>query len=469
MERVSEADFVVRGANQALALRVGDILGKAIYVLLLGLIVVTAIPYGTAEPWWKAFFICAVFVICIVALLDTLSNGFRGAIPLGLLIPLLAIVAFALMQSFSLGSQTLTSIPYSGRRAISADPPVTQFFALQVLALTLAAALLYRYVSNRRRMSVLIHVIISVVVISAIFGLLRQTSPHEVGALTPLLQPGQGYGQFTNANHFAYLMEMGLGITLGMIVGGGVTRERALIYIAALMPMWVALVLSNSRGGLLAMLVQLTAGAILFSYSFSPSNVSHPRFQTLSRTKLNLVRIVLLLALLAGVVWGAVWIGGDRLADKFAEGSGTSDRAAIARNDIWKATWLMFTAHPIAGVGMGGYWVAVHEHHQASGVYAPQEAHNDYLEILASGGTIGAALGIWFCVILVKRIGANLRSPDRFRRATCFGATLGIVGVACHSLFDFGLHKMINALIFIALVVIATSVGNSGIPERNET
>jgi hypothetical protein len=38
---------------------------------------------------------------------------------------------------------------------------------------------------------------------------------------------------------------------------------------------------------------------------------------------------------------------------------------------------------------------------------------------------------------------------------------LGIMGVAVHSLFDFGLHMLVNALIFVSLIIIATiSEGN---------
>ena len=41
---------------------------KVIFGALAGLVVLTAIPYGTFDPWWKAAFVCAVFGICIVAI-----------------------------------------------------------------------------------------------------------------------------------------------------------------------------------------------------------------------------------------------------------------------------------------------------------------------------------------------------------------------------------------------------------------
>jgi phosphotransferase system glucose/maltose/N-acetylglucosamine-specific IIC component len=65
--------------------------------------------------------------------------------------------------------------------------------------------------------------------------------------------------------------------------------------------------------------------------------------------------------------------------------------------------------------------------------------------------------GIWFAVVVLKRVRVSLGSPNRFRRAASLGAAIGIAGVAVHSLVDFGLHTMVNALVFTTLIVIATS------------
>jgi O-antigen ligase len=116
----------------------------------------------------------------------------------------------------------------------------------------------------------------------------------------------------------------------------------------------------------------------------------------------------------------------------------------------------MFTAHPLLGVGMGGYWVAITAYHDASGVSTPQEAHNEYLELLSSGGLVGLGIGIWFGVGLFRSVRANLHTQDRFQRTMCFAAVIGITGVAVHSLFDFGLHLLINAFVFLVLIMLAT-------------
>ena len=456
-------------SQKAASLRIADLLSKGIFGALLSLIVLTAIPYGTVEPWWKAVFACLVFALCIGAIVEGLligglskSSSFAGH---SVLLPLMTLAIFAFAQTISLGGvgDNPGNISPVLWNTISADPFQTRFFVLQLLALILTLALLYRYASTERRVRSLIYIILAVAVASAIFGILRQTTQHKVGYLLPLLKPDLGYGQFGNKNHFAFLMEMALGLGLGLILGGGVKRDRAMIFFAALLPIWTALVLSNSRGGILAMLSQLVIAALLFT-SIAPNpngEAAQLRFFKLARSVA--LRLVLLTALVVGLLLGTLWVGGDRLVNTFEAARGelnpaaSGSRGGATRNEIWRATWRMFTAHPTLGVGLGGYWVAITAYHDASGSLTPQEAHSDYLELLSSGGLVGVALLVWFAVTLIRLTRRNLKSADRFGRAARFGAVIGIAGVAVHSLVDFGLHLMANALVFIVLIMIATA------------
>jgi O-antigen ligase len=159
----------------------------------------------------------------------------------------------------------------------------------------------------------------------------------------------------------------------------------------------------------------------------------------------------------------AVWVGGEAVVGRLESVSGEVRqvgedwREGTRRAQIWKASWEVFKNNPLAGVGFAGYWAAVTEYHDASGKATPQQAHNDYLELLASGGLLGAALAVWLGAAFVRLARRRLRSEDAFRRAACFGALTGLVGVAIHSFVDFGLHITVNALAAVALVVIATA------------
>ena len=428
-----------------------SLLNKLVFGSLLTLIVITPIPYGTVEPWWKAAFVCAVFAICILALIDNPTH-----IPgKSVLLPMLALAALAFIQTLSLGSRTEANLTVWN--TISADPYQTRFFTLQMLALTVFLALLYRYASTERRVRLLVYTILAIAVASAIFGILRQSTQQQTGFILPLLKPAQGYGQFINKNHFAYLMEMAFGLGLGIILGGGVKRDRLMIYVAILLPIWTALVLANSRGGVLAMITQIVTAVLLLTSVRALSE----GYQFQKITQPIAVRALLVVVLFVGIVLGTIWVGGDRLATNF-EGTGsefTTDtlRQGASRNEIWRASLKMFAAHPILGVGLGGYWIGITAYHDASGLMTPQEAHNDYLELRSRGGGSGLALGIGGVVAVIRKARENLRVDVGYMRAVRLGAILGIAGVAAHSLVDFGLHIIVNAVVFLTLIMIATT------------
>ncbi len=474
MAQVNVAELVVP-EERATRARVAMLLGRGVFGSLLLLVVVTAIPYGTNESWYKSAFVCAVFTICIVAIIHSLISGeSRIGGPSVVLLSMLALAGFAVVQTISFGSSNPDPVVngIGSWNAISADPYQTRFFAIQILALTTALALLYRYVNSERRVGVLIHVVIGVAIASAVFGMLRQTLQHETGFVLPLMKPDQGYGQFINKNHFAYLMEMALGLGLGMGLARGFSRDRALMYGALLVPVWTALVLSNSRGGILAMLAQVVVAVMMLTSGFGQNGGfdSDSPFERFGRSLI--VRGALVLALIAVIMFGTIWVGGDRLVSSFGlvTGEFTSDvnslRQGATRNEIWAASWKMFTAHPIAGVGLGAYWAAITAYHDASGTLTPQEAHNDYLELLSSGGLIGLAIGIVFAVAVYRRARQNLMSSNNFQRALCFAALLGLTGVLVHSLVDFGLHMLINALVFLVLIMLATTRVDLWRPEK---
>ena len=86
-----------------------------------------------------------------------------------------------------------------------------------------------------------------------------------------------------------------------------------------------------------------------------------------------------------------------------------------------------------------------------------EQAHNDYLDLAASGGVVALGLAGWFIAMVIWRARSSLRSGDAYRRAACLGAAAGILGVAVHSLVDFGLQLTGIAVVFAALIVISVA------------
>ncbi|MGH9874958.1 MAG: O-antigen ligase family protein, partial [Pyrinomonadaceae bacterium] len=186
------------------------------------------------------------------------------------------------------------------------------------------------------------------------------------------------------------------------------------------------------------------------------------------------VRVFLIACLIGLFAFGVSWIGGERVVNNFQLAATDfsqqemQNNANTSRKEMWAATWQMFKAHPVAGLGFGGYWIGITKYHHASGEITPQQAHNDYLELMASGGLIGCALIAWFLVTFIKRARSSLRSQDPYYRAACLGALTGMFGVVVHSFVDFGLHITINALLFLTLLVIAVQGDRLALAESTE-
>jgi len=431
------------------------LLDGAIFYGLFVVIAFTAIPYGTVEPWSHAVFEAAIFFLTLLWVIHGALSGSWGLGSLNLFYPLIALIAFAILQSLSWS--TIDAAGIKVLNAISADPFESWVFALRLSALTLAGILAVRLTNTHSRLGTLVHAIVLAAVISGAFGILRQAMQHEQGFLLPGLHVDSGFAQFINRNHFAFLAEAALGLLVGIAFLREGRHERLLVYLSAILLLWVALVMSRSRGGLLAVTVQVICAVLLFIYS---------RYRRSTRDKESIgwrrpivATIVTMIAMMAITVAGVVWLGGDQLTTGVETASIEMGRANLAhegarRSDFWRATWQMARAHPFAGVGLGGYWAEIPRYHDASGLQTPQQAHNDYLELLASSGVIGAAIFVWFVVLLIRAGRRAARNYSDFQRAAAFGAILGVVGIGVHSLIEFGLHITINALVLMSLLSI---------------
>ena len=91
-----------------------------------------------------------------------------------------------------------------------------------------------------------------------------------------------------------------------------------------------------------------------------------------------------------------------------------------------------------------------------------EQAHNDYLQILADAGILGFACAAAFIYLLFKQSFQIIgNTKDRIRRYTAVGALAGCFGILLHSFFDFPLRTPSNALFFLIFVVLATASINS--------
>jgi O-antigen ligase len=430
-------------------------LDRSIFIGLLAVLFVTVVLYGTVDEWWQAVFEAAVLTLTALwAIKSVLLRNWRLKKAF-ILLPIALLTVYAFLQ--------LVTLPYI-HRPLTIDRYQTWLTARKILTLTLFTGLLLVHTSSPRRLRGVVRALIVLGVGSAIFGIMRQllqVPDATTGFVLPLLFPGLGYGEFFSPTLFSYLMEMTFALLLGAVLGGGIKRPIVPVYLAAALLVWAALILSNSRGGL----ISITCATIFIVFSalswYSERRMS-ARTETLaavmSAIRSPWFRVIAVLLIVLTLAGGMLWFGGERLTAKIRAENTTADTIdGTTRKEIWRATWELVKSNPVTGAGFGTYFLAITEHQRGSGRLKLEQSHNDYLDLLANGGFVAFLLAAWFVVMVAVRARASLRSRDPYRRAVCLGAAAGMIGVAVHSSVDFGLQCTGMAVVFAVLVVISTA------------
>ena len=432
---------------------------------LLIVISLAVVLLGSIEPWWEGFFESALFMLGAWSLVRATVEK-RWRFP-PVLAPVAALFLVSCIQIMPFWASAVNS--NSAADTVSFDPVETKGFSIKFLAIAVALALLLHYTSNRKRLLALAHLVMFAGIASVGFAIWRRLFPDSVlsslGGDTP---HDLGFGQFFNRNHFALLMEMSMGPAFVLGLSARSMRKR-LLYFEVVIVLCLAVVMTTSRGGIISMMGQFAFvswiyfGALVGRVYNRCSSIPGAA-QFLRDRRALMPRLVIVLLLLSVFFVGVMWLGGEpvrhrmeSVPSEFLARRDDLPNQNPRRLEIWAATLKLIEANPLVGSGLGAYETAATRYLRGEGNWQPQQAHNEYLELLAGGGILAGVIGVWFVVILVRESRQRLRDADSLRRALCLGAISGLLGVAIHSLVDFGLHVMANALICCCLIVLATT------------
>ncbi len=292
----------------------------------------------------------------------------------------------------------------------------------------------------------------------AIFGLTQSfTSPDKVYWIRELPQ-SQAFGPFINRHHFAGYMELALALPLGLVFTGSIEREKKFIYLFAAGLMAVALVMTNSRGGIISLLAELLFLVATMGLRRQHKHRKRESEEQKPPIKRAAAKAGLALAMVVALFGSVVLLGGEDALTRIV-GSVNTDDPTTGRAHFWSVTVDIIKTHPLVGTGLGAFGVVYTGYDSRNGMYRLEQAHNDYLQVLSDGGIVGAALGLLFIVSLFRMGFARRESRDDFRRGVATGALAGCFAVLIHSFFDFTLHTPANALLFLVLAALATMNG----------
>ena len=126
----------------------------------------------------------------------------------------------------------------------------------------------------------------------------------------------------------------------------------------------------------------------------------------------------------------------------------------LFRSNIWSVTLEVIKANLPFGAGLGAFGVAYTPHDTMSGLERAEQAHNDYLQVLADAGLVGLIIGAFFLVRLFMLGKEALAIRNNYRQGIAFGALAGIFAILVHSIFDFVLHTTAVSVLFVTLIAL---------------
>jgi O-antigen ligase len=294
-------------------------------------------------------------------------------------------------------------------------------------------------------------------IVITVFGFVYAFFAIIQSVLSPLkiygiYEAGAPFGSFVNRHNYAAYMEMAAAVPMGLIFTGAISRDKRLLYITAIGLMGVSLLLSGSRGGLIAFLAEIVFLALLTT--------------DIKRRGGLALKLGLAALLFVAVIGGAIFVGGETSLTRVAETAQTGD-LTTGRSNIWRVTVDVIKSNFPFGAGFGAFGVAYTPHDSMSGLERVEQAHNDYLQVLADAGLVGALIGAFFLFrIFVLGKGAfDIR--NLYRRGIAFGALAGIFAILVHSIFDFVLHTTAVSILFVTLISLLVA-SRSSYPDDSE-
>jgi len=246
---------------------------------------------------------------------------------------------------------------------------------------------------------------------------------------------GPIFGPYVNRNHYAGAMELLFPFALiGSLKHGLGGSKRALLAFASLL-MIATIFLCGSRGGFIAVVLQIVFLAVIIFW------------------RSRHVGVVLSLTLLFVITAAfGTWLGSDRLLGRLAEVDKEGGRIQLVKDSM-----LMFREHPVTGWGLGTFPVVYPKFRSFATDLYVNEAHNDFIQLLVETGILGFGTGIALLIIVFRRGIQNIRNTvfGSWRTIGICASLVAVVGLSVHSLFDFNLQIPANALLFYVMCAVA--------------
>ena len=377
-----------------------------------------------------------------------------------LLLPFVALILIGLIQILPLSSPDVPSglLQTSPVSSLSLDPYSTRFAILKLIIYLVFFAAALTFINSQKRLRKTVVTIIVFGAVMGFFGVMQWLG--NPGYIYGIREVGQAvpFASYVNQHHFAAFMELTIGLSLGLLFGGGRTKDKLLLLVIAVFLMGIAIVFTGSRGGFIS-LIGVIAFLLAMNIFYRKSNAEDAEnvgATKPSMLKRNLAMVGGSVILIGVLLFSVVWLGGGDLALRGTGVQVNQTDFTSGRTHFWGVAINVVQDSPVLGSGLEAFGVAYTKHDTWNGQFRVEHAHNDYLQILADAGILGLLCVIAFLILFFRQAFKVVRSTsDSFRRNVAIGAMAGCFGIMVHSIFDFPLRTNANMFFFLILVALA--------------
>ncbi|HKQ72406.1 MAG TPA: O-antigen ligase family protein [Blastocatellia bacterium] len=444
---------------------------RIIVIGLMAVIVGSALAFGAVEPWSLATFGLLIMAFLVLwGIKGMISGALKICLP-STALPLVALLLLAVLQGVTVKDSA------GGRSSISLDAEATHLTAEILLVLLLAFLLSANFLAIPRALPWLRNFLIFFGLALAVFGLLQHLTWNGkfFWVIELRFQPPSPFGPFVNHNHFAGYLEMIAPIPVALILRRAVRGELAVLYGFAAAMMGLAIIMSLSRGGMISLVASLM---FIVAFGYKPSTGRQAGVRQSSRTwPVAASRIGAMALMLFTIGVGVWWVGADSVIRRLEKGELTieaTDRQPgketffYSRGWIWRDTMAMIRENWVTGVGLGAYPTAYPIYSTRDRISPVNQAHNDYLQILADAGILGAIIALWFIFLVARDTVRASRHRNPLMAAIALGCASGMFALIVHSLFDFNLQIPSNALLFLVLTSVVSRIAAAATSKKEE-
>ena len=436
--RLPEATSNPRLDNSQMSLRLDNFIAIGVLFTLC----FAALAHGAVEAWSMSLVeLFAAILVLLWGIKIIVDRHLALTVP-AVTWPLVCFLLLGLAQSVS----------FTGKEgqlySLSQDVEATRSTVAILMAIQVIFLIAANSFANRERLRVIIGFLTFFGFALSVFALLQHFTWNGkfYWIRTPLSDLGSPFGPFANHNHFAGFIELLIGLPLALIVAKAIRLEERVFYGFLAAVMGVTILFSLSRGGMFSLLMEL-----LFIAVFSGQLRQQGKRANASGWGRGLAMVVVIITILVGIIW----IGADPIVNRVT--GNNQDTLTTSRVWVWQDALSVFKAYPITGAGVGAFQTVYPQRSAYDGSFGfVAQAHNDYLQVLADGGMIGAALALWFLWVVLRDVMRGIRAQDPLIAGMALGSGAGIVALLAHSLLDFNLQLPSNAMMFLLLCAVVS-------------